>query len=216
MIKKILQKLLYIFSRLILKKYKPRIIAITGSVGKTSTREAVFCVLKNHFKTRCSQENYNNEIGIPLTIINAQTQGRSIIKWTSVFLKALRLIVLPCRKYPDILVLEMAADRKGDIEYLTQLAPPDIGVITNVSESHLKYFKTLKRTAREKEKLIKALSSTGYAVLNFDDERVKKMQTSAHFLTYGLSKEAQVRALEVAQEFKDDKAPLFSFKLNPE
>ncbi len=92
-----------------LKKYKPIVIAITGSVGKTSTKEAIFTVLKNHFgeeRVRKNEKNYNNEIGVPLTIFNLKTGGNSILRWIPKFIKMFYVLLFRV-DYPDFLVLEM-------------------------------------------------------------------------------------------------------------
>ena len=97
--KKILDKLLAHLARKIIKKYQPQIIGITGSVGKTSTKEAIFDVLKDKFNIRKNIKNYNTEIGAPLTIIGAQTGGKNIFKWFGVWRKALKLIWLQLLKF---------------------------------------------------------------------------------------------------------------------
>ncbi len=117
---KIIEKILGFLAKKIIKKYKPFIIGITGSFGKTSTKEAIALVLKKKFFLRASPKNYNNEIGLPLTIINAKSQGKSIFGWLKVFLKGILEIIFPI-KFPKILVLEMAADKPGDIKYLNKI-----------------------------------------------------------------------------------------------
>ena len=90
--RKCLQKILRFLSKSVLKKYKPVIIAVTGSVGKTSTKEAIYHVLKTQFgekEVRRNQRNYNNEIGVPLTIFGLETGGRSIFLW---FFKIIKII----------------------------------------------------------------------------------------------------------------------------
>ena len=87
--RKILIKILRILSKLILKKYKPEVIAITGSVGKTSSKEAIAQILKNKFRVRKTASNYNNEIGVPLTILGVQkSPGRFILGWFLIFVGA--------------------------------------------------------------------------------------------------------------------------------
>ena len=127
-------------TRLILKKYRPLVIGITGSVGKTSTKEAIFAVLRRKFNVRENHKNYNNEVGLPLTVIGAATGNKSVFKWLNVFINACRLIIKKDSAYPKMLVLEMGADKTGDIEYLTGMAPCDIGVVTAVSKVHLEFF----------------------------------------------------------------------------
>ena len=122
-LKKLVQKALAVLARAIIKKYQPQIIGITGSVGKTSTKQAIFKVLALKFNVRQNIKNYNNEIGLPLTTIGAGSGGRSVWGWLGVFMRGLVLLAWRDKNYPKILVLEMAVDRVGDMKYLTDLAP---------------------------------------------------------------------------------------------
>jgi len=112
-----LEKTLKVMASAMLKKYKPKIVGITGSVGKTSAKEAVFAVLSKKFRVRKNEKNYNNEIGIPLTIIGVETGGRSLVKWLGIVCKWIAMLILPM-KYPEILILEMGVDRPGDMDYM--------------------------------------------------------------------------------------------------
>ena len=212
MLKSILQYWLRVSSKIILKKYKPDIIGITGSVGKTSAKEAIAAVLQSKFTVRCSTKNYNNEIGLPLTIIGVEeTPGKSVLGWLAVLLKAKKLIfnpsLYPSPKrggagggvYPEILVLEMGADKPGDIEYLTELAPCKVGVLTFISHAHTEFFKTLKKISQEKRIIISHLRRDGFAVLNFDNELVMQSAaaTKAEVVTYGFKEGADLRATDV-------------------
>ena len=171
----LLEKLLKFMAVRVLKKYKPKVVAITGSVGKTTTKEMVWKLLSNYHVTRKNEKNYNNEIGVPLTIIGAKSGESSIFGWLLVFLKWFWIVVIPS-KYPEILVLEMGADRPGDIKYLCSFVPIDVGVITNIGISHLEFFKSKKGVAREKGRLLKSVLSGGLALINTDDEEVLKIK----------------------------------------
>ena len=200
MFKSLLQYWLRILSKKILKKYKPDIVGITGSVGKTSSKEAIAMVLQNKFTVRPSVKNYNNEIGLPLAIIGVEkTPGKSILGWAMVFLKAKKLIFKRDKNYPEILVLEMGADKPGDIEYLTEFAPCKVGVLTFISHAHTEFFKTLKKIAQEKRIIISHLRQDGFAVLNFDNELVMQSAaiTKAEVVTYGFKEGADLRATDV-------------------
>src|SRR3989344_958259 len=185
--KKLLEAILNIAARLILKKYKPEIIAVTGSVGKTSTKNAIFAVLASRFRTRASEGSYNNELGVPLSIIGGRAQGKNIFGWFGIFLQALFLILIKNKNYPDMLVLEFAADHPGDIEKLSKLVRPRVGVLTAIAPAHTQFFKTLENIKEEKSKLIKMLPSDGVAVLNIDDAMVAQLAliTKVKVLTYG-------------------------------
>src|SRR5574344_1259692 len=97
--RKILQFKLKLLAKLILRKYKPHIIGITGSIGKTSSKEAVVTVLGSRFKVRASFKNYNNELGLPLTIIGHESAGKCLLGWIKIFLKALRLFLIKDANY---------------------------------------------------------------------------------------------------------------------
>lgn len=195
---KILEKKLRFLAKRIIKKYQPDIIGVTGSVGKTSAKEAVFKVLSGQFSCRRSLGNYNNEIGVPLTIIGAPSGKKSLFGWLKVFCRALRLMLINS-SYPKILILEMGADKPGDLEYLTNFIPLKVGIVTAIAPVHTEFFKTLENIAREKSRVITCLPKDGFALINADDELVRPMKekTEAAVSTYGLSKEAEVRATEI-------------------
>lgn len=214
--KKILQKILLMLSQAILKKYEPKVIGITGSIGKSSAKEAVFAVLKNKFRVRQNIKNYNNEIGLPLTIIGQVSPGKSIFGWLKVFYSAIKMIIIEQSDYPEILILEMGIDRVGDMSYLVELAPVDIGIVTNVGPVHLEYFKTIEKIAKEKSILVSKLKPNGWGILNVDSEKVAEMKNvvKGRFLTYGINREAMVSALEVNLSYQDDSIMGTSFKLS--
>lgn len=196
---KILISILSFFSRAILRRYRPRIVGITGSVGKTSTKEAAATVLSRRFKVRQSKKSYNNEIGLPLTIIGAVSAGRSVFGWLKIFLYAAWLIIYKNKNYPEILILEMGADRPGDIKYLTEIAPCDIGVLTAIAPNHLERFKTIEAIAREKKLIITRLKPNGVAVFNRDDEIIVSTRPpeGIKMITFGFNDEAMVRATDI-------------------
>lgn len=200
MLKNILQSILRGLSKKILEKYKPDIIGVTGSVGKTSSKEAIACILETKFSVRRNTKNYNNEIGLPLTIIGVEkTPGRSLWGWLRVIIKAKKLILATDKNYPEILVLEMGADKPGDISYLTDLAPCKVGVLTMISHAHTEFFKTIKKIAQEKRIIISHLRQDGFAVLNFDSDTVMQNigATKAEIITYGFKDGADLRVTDV-------------------
>ncbi|MEK9165792.1 MAG: UDP-N-acetylmuramoyl-tripeptide--D-alanyl-D-alanine ligase [Patescibacteria group bacterium] len=217
MLRSFLKSTLRWLSAIILKKYRPDIIAITGSVGKTSAKEAVFQVLSQKFATWRTDKNYGTEFGVPAAIIGADVPapGQSMFRWFFVLLKAVRLIIVKSKKYPQILVLEMAADKPGDIKYFMSFIKPKISIITSISQVHLEKFAKFSQIISEKRQIIECLPPEGYAVLNFDDENVKKMagKTRARILAYGLNnQEAAIRAQDVKVILKDNQIGLY-FKL---
>jgi len=196
-LKKLLEWILKKFSQRILKKFNPEIIAVTGSVGKTTTRDAIYAVISKKFKTLKNEGNYNTEIGIPLTLFGLKG-GKSLFAWP-VNLCCIILKSIFQRSYFEKVILEMGADHPGDIKYLTSFIKPKISIITNIGPAHLEFFKTIGGVVKEKGRLVEALGNDGYALLNWDDELVKGMssRTRAHVFYYGTSPEADLWASDI-------------------
>lgn len=211
---KILKLILKWLAKLTIWRFQPKVIAITGSAGKTSSKEAVYAVLKNHYRVRKSEGNLNNELGVPLIIIGQwrdkelklisreQPAGKKIIQKTIFWLKVmifglLRLVFLKKQLYPQVLILEYAADRPGDIKYLLEIAQPSIGIITAIGEIpvHIEFFSGPEAVIREKSKIIECLPTNGFAILNFDNDIVMavKERTRGRIITFGFSGGADVR-----------------------
>lgn len=204
--KKILEKKLKISSKLILKKYKPKVIGITGSVGKTSTKEALFLALKNDFNVRATFKNFNNEIGLPLTIIGIEeSPGKSFFGWFLVFLKVLNLLLFKNKSYPNLLILEMGIDKPGDMDYLLSIVKPDIAVVTSVSHSHLESFKKVEVTQKEKAKLALGVKKDGIVILNYDNPLSRRISDSCKAKTYfyGLLEGVSLRAVDIKYNFSN-------------
>ncbi|MBV8980142.1 MAG: UDP-N-acetylmuramoyl-tripeptide--D-alanyl-D-alanine ligase, partial [Acidimicrobiia bacterium] len=149
------------------------VVGITGSAGKTSTKDLLGAVLRAELPTAVSERSFNNELGVPLTLVNADDGTRAA-------------------------VLEMGARGFGHIAWLCELARPDIGIVTNVASAHTEMFGDLDGVARAKGELPAALPDTGTAVLNGNDERVMGMasRTKARVLTFGVG-DGDVRATGV-------------------
>ncbi|MEI6511578.1 MAG: UDP-N-acetylmuramoyl-tripeptide--D-alanyl-D-alanine ligase, partial [Candidatus Uhrbacteria bacterium] len=170
--KRIIQFLLAFQARLVLRKYHPTVVAVTGSVGKTSTRNAIAAVLDGRFRVRSPEENYNNEFGVPLTVIGAKTPGASVIGWLKVHAKAKMLWLFRDASYPNLLALEYGIDRPGDMDTLCKIAAPDVAVFTAVSPVHAEYFNSIEALAYEKAAIVRHLKKGGIAILNGDDPLV--------------------------------------------
>jgi len=206
-LKKIVIAVLTSEAKLILRKYRPKIVAITGSVGKTSTKDATAKVLEARFRTRKSEKSYNSEFGVPLTIIGARTGWGSPLKW----LEAIRLglgAIFTKQNYPEILVLEVGADRPGDIKKIREWLKPDVAVVTALAETpvHVEFFESPEEVFEEKAELVKNLPPEASVILNFDDEEVAKMRdkTSARILTFGFVEGADVKGAAYGIFFQDN------------
>jgi UDP-N-acetylmuramoyl-tripeptide--D-alanyl-D-alanine ligase len=198
--KRLVIKLLAFFSRKIIKKYQPKVIGISGSIGKTGVKEYIEFILKNKFRVRASIKNYNNEFGLPLSIIGIISPGKNIWGWFKVFGRALKLLIIKDKNYPEVLILEMGIDRIGDMDYLLSIVKPDIGILTNISHSHIEYFGTLEQIKKEKSKLLKNLNKNGIAILNSDNSHLKELIPELKSITcsYGLNEGADFRAKDIS------------------
>ncbi|MFJ4800143.1 UDP-N-acetylmuramoyl-tripeptide--D-alanyl-D-alanine ligase [Streptomyces murinus] len=149
-----------------------RTVAITGSAGKTSTKDFIAQVLPG--SVVATPQSYNNQIGLPLTVTMATPDT-------------------------DYLVLEMGARHIGDIRALTEIAPPAISVVTNVGTAHVGEFGGRDNIAQAKGEIVEALPPGGLAVLNADDDYVQHMseRTRGRVVTYGLAEEATIRAVDI-------------------
>ncbi|MBI3420861.1 MAG: UDP-N-acetylmuramoyl-tripeptide--D-alanyl-D-alanine ligase [Candidatus Sungbacteria bacterium] len=194
--KSILQEILALLARATIWKYKPIVIGITGSTGKTSTREAIACVVGKKYRVRQPEKNFNNEIGLPLTVLGMQNYGRNIFAWLIAFLRVMSRILIH-GEYPEVLVLEYGIDTPGDMDRLLAIAHPSVGVVTTIGEVpvHVEFFENPEEIAKEKEKLVAVLDASGYAILNADDPRVSVMEksTKAKVSRFGFQESADVR-----------------------
>ncbi|MGB6246840.1 UDP-N-acetylmuramoyl-tripeptide--D-alanyl-D-alanine ligase, partial [Gordonia sp. (in: high G+C Gram-positive bacteria)] len=150
------------------------VVGVTGSVGKTSTKDLLAGVLETTFRTAASAKSFNNELGLPLTLLGAPDDTEAV-------------------------VLEMGARGVGHIAKLCSIASPTVGVLTRVEAVHLEMFGTLADVAQAKGELVEALPADGLAVLNADHPIVAAMapRTAARVLTYGVDPAADVRATDI-------------------
>ena len=158
-------------------QFNPRVIGITGSVGKSTTKELTWNVLSTRFNALKNKGNYNNEIGLPLTLLELNPTHQAV-------------------------VLEMGMYDVGEIALLCRLARPQVGVVTNVGPTHMERLGTIERIAQAKAELVQALPAAaegGIAILNYDDPLVRPMaaKTAAQVVTYGMSPEADLWAGDI-------------------
>lgn len=119
-LKSLIKNILVLESRIILKKYKPYIIAVTGSVGKTSTKDAIYTAISSNFKVRKNEKSFNSEIGVPLTILGVQNAWSDPIGWLKNIFHGLELIFFK-HDYPEYLIVEVGADHPGDIHSIAEI-----------------------------------------------------------------------------------------------
>lgn len=189
-------------AKAVLKKYRPKIVAVAGSVGKTSTKDAIFAVLSRGHRVRKSEKSFNSEVGLPLTVLGVPNAWHNPFGWLRNFVDGFFLIVFDVR-YPEWLVLEVGADRPGDIRSLAGWLPVDIAVITRLPEVpvHVEFFDSPEALMEEKAALIDALKPLGTLVLNGDDELTRALEhrlpaPDARILTFGFNEDNDVRGEE--------------------
>ena len=194
-LKKIVIGILTLEAKLVLKRYKPKIIAVTGSVGKTSTKDAIYTALCEPFSIRKNQKSFNSEIGVPLTVLGLENAWGNPLLWVGNILKGAWMCVWP-QTYPKWLVLEIGADHPGDIKSITKWVIPDIAVVTRIPNVpvHVEYFKDAEALLEEKAELLKAMKPDGVAVINSDDENVLSLgkHVKGSVIHYGMENPATI------------------------
>src|ERR1700683_4660492 len=156
------------------------VIGVTGSMGKTTSKEAIAHVLSTRFRVLKSEGNFNNHFGLPLMLLKIAPEY-------------------------DIAVVEMGMSHAGEIRALAKIAQPEMGVVTNVAPVHLEFFESIAGIARAKYELVEALPATGTAVLNADDEYVSQFGRDfrGNVVLYGTRSTADVRAENVQPQGAD-------------
>lgn len=189
-LKRLVTELITLEAKAILRIYKPRIIVITGSVGKTSTKDAIYSMLAPREFVRKSEKSFNSEIGIPLTILGRPNAWNNPVRWIENLIDGL-VLILWRTKYPAWLVLEVGADRPGDIASVAKWLSVDIAVITRLPDVpvHVEFFDTPEDVIREKASLLRALKPEGIFIANADDKEVLALreQVPGQSVTFGFS-----------------------------
>ncbi len=216
--KKIVSSILIFESKIILKKYKPKIVAVTGTVGKTSTKDAIYTVLSSSDHVRKSQKSFNSEIGVPLTILGCQNGWNDPIIWIQNILTGLEIILFKSN-YPKCLVLEVGADHPGDIQSISEWLKTDVAVITKIGDVpvHVEFFPSPEAVVKEKSYLIQSLKENGTLVLLADDKKVSALSKDVKqkIITFGVSEIATVTASQIEIVYDEYKMPKgMFFKLN--
>lgn len=206
---------------LTIKKFKPTVIAVTGSVGKTSAKEAIYAALADAKRIRKSSANFNNELGVPLTVLgNWQSISKpAALFWLRVFAYSVwNLLAGSKGNYPEIIVLEYGADKPGDISHLMEIARPDIGVVTGIGTIpvHVENYPTgIEAVVKEKGKLISLLPATHVGCMNADDPFFDAIasKSRAQIQSYGFSEKAEVRIVNFSNMEEDERVTGISFKI---
>lgn len=152
------------------KKFKGKVVGITGSNGKTTVKEMLKHICEQSMSVSATVANNNNKIGVPLTVLSANQDD-------------------------DVWLVEMGTSEKGEIPYLANMIPPDVSVITNISESHLEGFGTREDVFQEKSTIIAGMVDSGTAVMNFSPpwfDQTSKMFKSANLISFGFDQSADI------------------------
>lgn len=203
-------------ARAVLRRYKPRIIAITGSVGKTTTKDAIFAALSSEVYVRKSEKSYNSEIGVPLTILGLENAWRDPLRWIANIVRGLYL-ALVYQRYPQWLVLEVGADRPGDIRTIAKWIRPDIAVLTGVPDIpvHVEFFKSIDELVKEKRSLAEYIKPGGKVVINADNAHMRELipDFRGASVTYGCDTHSDFTAEGEAIVYENDRPIGTTFRL---
>ncbi|MFA5778384.1 MAG: Mur ligase family protein [Candidatus Paceibacterota bacterium] len=193
--KKIIIFILKVESQLVLWKYKPKIVAITGSVGKTSTKDAVYAIFSKISYVRKSEKSFNSEIGLPLTVLGCPNGWNNPLVWFLNVLRGLWLFIWP-HKYPEWLILEVGIGKPNDMKKTASWLKTDAVIITTIGQTppHIEFFNSHKHLVEEKSQLLKTLKQDGLLVLNADDEVALEMKAKSKHrsITYGFNEGSDV------------------------
>lgn len=206
-LKKIVVWVLTIESRLVLWKYKPKIVVVTGTVGKTSTKDAVFAVFKENFYTRASQKSFNSELGVPLTILDLPNEWNSAWGWSKNILLGFLVLILP-NHYPKWLIMEIGTDKPGDVKSIAKWLRPDVVVATQFADIpvHVEFFDSPEEVIEEEQSIVFSLKKGGVLIANNDDPHTEELRKKldCKVISFGMSEKAGVTAshIETLYEFQ--------------
>ncbi|MEK7208797.1 MAG: UDP-N-acetylmuramoyl-tripeptide--D-alanyl-D-alanine ligase [Patescibacteria group bacterium] len=216
--------LLQFEARLILQRYQPRLIGITGNTGKTSAKDAIYAVLAKSFNVRASAKSFNSEIGVPLSILGRPNAWGRPFGWLKNLIAGLILSIIR-HNYPAWLVLEIGVDRPADLQRLTRWLKLEAAVLTNLPAVpvHLEAFSSAEELIREKLILLMMVKNNGVIVLNGDDERIaaarEELQTNFNqrqlrVLTYGFKDGNDLRLSNEHLYYENGQPAGLTFKID--
>jgi UDP-N-acetylmuramoyl-tripeptide--D-alanyl-D-alanine ligase len=214
--KKIIVSILIAEAAFLLRRKKPTIVAITGSVGKTTTKDAIYAAIKGSVRARKSQKSFNSDIGVPLTVLGLPNGWSNPFLWLKNIIDGFFIAVFSA-DYPDVLILETGIDHPGDMDKLTSWMKPDIVVLTRLPDVpvHVEAFRTPQAVIDEKMKLVTALKVDGKLIYNNDDPIIQAqladvLQEQVSFSRY-LPADFQASADKII--YSDDKPAGVEFTL---
>ena len=198
--KSIIVYILALFARAVIHRYQPRIVMVSGSVGKTSTKDAVAVVLSTRFFVRASDKSFNSKFGVPFTILGVKNPWENPLAWFSIVKSALALLILP-NQYPNMLVLEVGADRPGDLARILRIATPHAVVITRLPDIpvHVEAYPSPEAVREEEFSPAYALPTAAPLIIPSGDSYAcgSALRTSARVLSYGVSDDSFVRVSDI-------------------
>lgn len=228
------------FAAVIVWRFEPQIIAVTGSVGKILTLEAIHAVL-GYENTRLEKRRVRTSRGglgsltVPLAVIGSWSdkelsllggkgvsltgKARRVIFWLKVVFAGLWNVFFSRKSaYPEILILEYGSRMPGDVKYSLEIARPDIGIITALGEvpAHVEFWSGPEAIAKEKSKIVEYLPSSGFAILNYDDETIMKFKerTRGRVVTFGFGEGADVRITNLENKEEEGRPVGISLKMS--
>lgn len=219
--KKIIVPIITWQAKIVVHKYKPKIIAITGSVGKTSTKDALFTILSKFKTVRKSEKSFNSEIGLPLTILGLPNGWGDPFVWIENIFKGF-ILILKKQKYPEYLILEVGVGKPGDIKKnVLPWLKTDVVIITRFPDKpvHVEFFGSVDNIVEEKSALIDTLKDNGVLILNHDDEKVYSLhlKSKAKTISFGMNENATYKSsfpMYIYKTENDIKVPTgINFKL---
>ncbi len=188
-LKKIVVVILTWEAKTLIRRHKPTIVGVTGNVGKTTTKDAIYAAIKNSVSARKSEKSFNSEIGVPVTVLGLKNGWNNPFLWAKNIVDGF-FVAFFSKEYPAVLVLEMGIDRPGDMERLTSWITPDIAVVTRLPSVpvHVEYFGSPEAVVEEKMKLVTALKPEGVFIYNHDDEIIRSQLSTVLPRALGFSR----------------------------
>ncbi|MFA5877358.1 MAG: UDP-N-acetylmuramoyl-tripeptide--D-alanyl-D-alanine ligase [Candidatus Paceibacterota bacterium] len=209
--------LLTLEAKLVLQKHRPKIIAVTGSVGKTSAKDAIYTALSKSFFVRRSEKSFNGDIGVPLTVLGVRNGWSNVFQWIRNLIDGISLLILTT-PYPKWLIVEVGADRPGDITKSLSWLKPDVVVATRFPDIsvHVEFYASPEDVIKEELAPVGWLQNNGVLVFNEDDERARTAVTApgVRRLSFGFGENANLKAENLHATSEDGMPSGISFDVS--